>query len=150
MKVNYIDDPYYILVRGGPHVFELDGWTDRDHFLREGQLNPVPLFDRQRECWGIHRSKLRPMASLFSAISPNGVPAGKLSLKSCLSAIVASKGLLILGRRISPIRTHREKGVAWSTNGSLTLSDRRVTFDAPRVVGRPQRELFPSGGWLCG
>jgi hypothetical protein len=70
MKVNYIDDSYYALVHGGPHIFELDGWTDRDHFLREGQLNPVPLFDRQRECWGIHWSKLRPMASLFAAISP--------------------------------------------------------------------------------
>ncbi len=64
MRAEYIDDAYYVLVVGRPYRFTIKGWMDRSGLILDGMRNPVPIRDGQRECWGIHWSKLRPLAEL--------------------------------------------------------------------------------------
>lgn len=77
MREEYIDDAYYVLLCGEPFQYELTGWIDRDQLISDGQLNPVPIKPGQRECWGIHWTKLRPIDELLSTIGSGGV-LGKL------------------------------------------------------------------------
>ncbi|MCA9121850.1 MAG: hypothetical protein H6822_11765 [Planctomycetaceae bacterium] len=72
MRVEYIDDSYYILMVGCPPEYSAVGWTDRSHLLRVGVLNPVPIQPGQRECWGMHWSTLRPMKELFDQAHSSG------------------------------------------------------------------------------
>jgi hypothetical protein len=64
MKPEYIDDSIYVLMHGQSGLFTLLGWTHRMHLLSAGYLNPVPVRDRQRECWGMHWSELLPPSEL--------------------------------------------------------------------------------------
>jgi hypothetical protein len=64
MRPEYIDDAYYVLLHGEPYRYTISGWIDRDGLLAEGQLNPVPVAAGQRQCWGVHWSKLRPLEEL--------------------------------------------------------------------------------------
>ncbi len=64
MRPEYVDDAYYVLLHGAPYRYLVSGWTDRDGLLREGQLNPLPIAAGQRQCWGIHWTKLRPLEEL--------------------------------------------------------------------------------------
>ncbi|MBI5757446.1 MAG: hypothetical protein HZA46_02875 [Planctomycetales bacterium] len=71
MKPEYLDDAYYVLLHSGSgngstsvYDLTLSGWTDRDGLLHDGVRNPVPVGNGQRECWGIHWSKLRPLDEL--------------------------------------------------------------------------------------
>lgn len=77
MRADYLDDAYYVLLHstgddGSPSVYDLtlSGWTDRDGLLRDGVRNPVPVGNGQRECWGIHWSKLRPLDELAQRVRP--------------------------------------------------------------------------------
>lgn len=72
MREEYIDDAYYVLLVGGPCEHELVGWTDRDGLIRDGELNPVPIQSGQRESWGLHWSKLRPMDELATRMGSGG------------------------------------------------------------------------------
>jgi len=64
IRAEYVDNAYYVLMTGAPFEHTALGWIDRKGLLQEGQLNPVPLRGSQRECWGIHWSKLRPLDEL--------------------------------------------------------------------------------------
>ena len=66
MRLEYIDDAYYILLHGEPCSYEICGWIDRVGLLQNGQRNPVPVSPGQRECWGMHWSQLRPIGELLS------------------------------------------------------------------------------------
>ncbi len=68
MSADYLDDSYYILLHGRPPRYQIDGWTDRDGLVWGGRLNPVPQSGIQRECWGIHLSRLRPVQQLAEMI----------------------------------------------------------------------------------
>lgn len=72
MREEYIDDAYYILMVGQPYEHQLVGWTDREGLIRDGTLNPVPVKPGQRECWGIHWSKLRPLEELIVQVRRGG------------------------------------------------------------------------------
>jgi hypothetical protein len=72
MKPEYIDNSYYVLMVGQPYDQAAVGWTDREGLLREGQLNPVPVRSGQRESWGMHWSKLRPIVELVERIGLGG------------------------------------------------------------------------------
>lgn len=65
MRPEYIDDCIYVLMHGQQGLFTLLGWTDRDHLLSVGELNPIPVRPGQRECWGMHWRKLRPANALL-------------------------------------------------------------------------------------
>jgi hypothetical protein len=73
MRAEYIDDAYYVLMTGEPFRHKLVGWIDRAGLLAEGQLNPVPVGHSQRESWGIHWSKLRPIDELARKIGQGGL-----------------------------------------------------------------------------
>jgi hypothetical protein len=80
MRPEYLDDAYYVLLHSGggngsTSVYDLtlSGWTDRDGLLRDGVRNPVPIGNGQRECWGIHWSKLRPLDELAQRRRPASV-----------------------------------------------------------------------------
>jgi hypothetical protein len=63
----FLDDSYYVLLTGGRDYFYwLRGWCDRAFLLSHGKRNPVPVGADQRECWGIHCSKLLPIVHLAS------------------------------------------------------------------------------------
>ncbi|HRX78613.1 MAG: hypothetical protein H6821_10615 [Planctomycetaceae bacterium] len=64
MREEYIDDAYYLLMVGRPYQHAMVGWIDRDGLIRDGGLNPVPIQPGQRECWGMHWSRLRPVDEL--------------------------------------------------------------------------------------
>jgi len=66
MLESYIDDCIYMLLWGKGYSYTWIGWTDRVGLLRYGQLNPVPMNGRQRECWGIHWKRLYPIESLVA------------------------------------------------------------------------------------
>ncbi len=68
MRPEYIDDSLYILLFGQNGLFTLLGWADRDHLLRAGQLNPIPVRPGQRECWGMHWRRLLPPNSLLDQV----------------------------------------------------------------------------------
>ncbi len=72
MHEDYIDDAYYVLLIGKPYRYELVGWIDRERLITEGELNPVPIQPGQRECWGIHWTKLRPIEELLAARESGG------------------------------------------------------------------------------
>jgi len=62
MRQEYIDNSFYVLLTGGSNwIYQFEGWADRQRLIDHGQLNPVPKRERQRECWGIHWSKLLPL-----------------------------------------------------------------------------------------
>lgn len=63
-RVEDIDDAYYLLLHGEPRALEVCGWIDRERLVKEGQRNPVPVASGQRECWGIHWSRLSPLQDL--------------------------------------------------------------------------------------
>lgn len=65
MRPEYIDDSIYVLLCGQPYHYEAVGWIDRDGLLACGLLNPVPVRQGQRQCWGVHWSRLYAMESLF-------------------------------------------------------------------------------------
>ncbi len=77
MREEYIDDAYYVLLLGKPYRYELVGWIDRERLIADGELNPVPVKPGQRECWGIHWSKLSPINELL-ATRKSGGAFGKL------------------------------------------------------------------------
>lgn len=64
MLTSYIDDALYVLLTGKPYRYRVLGWADRDALIERGSLNPVPIQPGQRECWGIHWSKLFPFPAL--------------------------------------------------------------------------------------
>jgi hypothetical protein len=68
MRAEYIDDCLYVLMHGQKGLFTLLGWTDRDHLLSVGELNPIPVRPGQRECWGMHWRQLRPPDSLLEIL----------------------------------------------------------------------------------
>lgn len=72
MRVEYIDDVYYVLMVGEPYHHSMIGWTDRQGLIRDGELNPVPIQRGQRECWGVHWSKLRPIGELLAEVGCGG------------------------------------------------------------------------------
>ncbi|MDA1050441.1 MAG: hypothetical protein O3C40_08155 [Planctomycetota bacterium] len=72
MREEYIDDAYYVLLVGAPYRHSLAGWTNRDGLIRDGKLNPVPIQHGQRESWGLHWSKLRPIDELVAEIGSGG------------------------------------------------------------------------------
>jgi hypothetical protein len=78
MRPEYIDAAYYVLLHGSPYRYTLSGWIDREGLVHDGQLNPVPVGRRQRQCWGIHWTKLRPLEDL-AARCRSGPPASWLS-----------------------------------------------------------------------
>jgi hypothetical protein len=57
----HVDDCYYLLLTGTAPTYRVDGWTDRAGFLRDCLLNPIPKSGSQRDCLGVHWSKLRPL-----------------------------------------------------------------------------------------
>lgn len=69
MRTDYIDDSLYVLLHGLNGLFTLLGWTDREHLLSAGCLNPVPVRPGQRECWGLHWRRLRPLRTLFDTLA---------------------------------------------------------------------------------
>lgn len=73
MREEYIDDAYYVLLVGAPYLHVLAGWTDREGLIRDGELNPVPIQQGQRESWGLHWSKLRPIDELVPGMRTGGV-----------------------------------------------------------------------------
>ncbi len=85
MREAYIDDAYYVLLVGAPYQHQLAGWTDREGLIRDGELNPVPIQQRQRESWGLHWSKLRPIDELVARMGAGGVFAafGRWILDHC-------------------------------------------------------------------
>jgi hypothetical protein len=70
MRADYMDDSYYVLLVGKPFSYRLMGWIDRAGFLEHYEVNPVGMRPGQRECWGVHWSKLRPLARLAEEIKP--------------------------------------------------------------------------------
>lgn len=72
MRTEYIDDAYYVLLVGKPYEYTMVGWMDRESLIRDGQLNPVPMKSGQRECWGMHWSKLRPNDELVQSAHLGG------------------------------------------------------------------------------
>lgn len=72
MREAYIDDAYYVLMVGAPDQHTLAGWTDRQGLIRDGELNPVPIQQGQRESWGMHWSKLRPIDELIARMGAGG------------------------------------------------------------------------------
>ncbi|MFZ5833267.1 MAG: hypothetical protein ACOY3P_24525 [Planctomycetota bacterium] len=64
MRPEYIDDCLYVLMHGANGLYTMLGWTDRQHLLTAGELNPVPIRYGQRECWGIHWSRLRQLEEI--------------------------------------------------------------------------------------
>ena len=68
MRPEYVDDCLYVLMHGQNGLFTLLGWTDRDHLLSVGELNPIPVRPGQRECWGMHWRKLRSSSSLLDLL----------------------------------------------------------------------------------
>lgn len=72
MREEYIDDSYYVLMVGEPYQHSMVGWTDRVGLISDGELNPVPIQRGQRECWGMHWSKLRPMTELVEIAGRGG------------------------------------------------------------------------------
>jgi hypothetical protein len=65
MLTSYIDDSFYVLMTGKPYIYTAVGWAGRNDLLKRGEINPVPVRDGQRECWGIKAELLNPMRSLF-------------------------------------------------------------------------------------
>lgn len=89
MRPAYIDDSLYLLLHGHHGLFTLLGWTDREHLIGAGCLNPVPVRPGQRECWGLHWSRLRPLRTLFDVpqatkdrpcTTPSSPPSAPLAL----------------------------------------------------------------------
>ncbi len=72
MREEYVDDVYYVLMVGPPYQHSIVGWTDRQALIRDGELNPVPIQPGQRECWGIHWTKLRPIDELIAGVGSGG------------------------------------------------------------------------------
>ena len=72
MREEYIDDAYYVLMVGAPYQHVMAGWMDREGLLRDGELNPVPVRPGQRESWGMHWSKLRPIDELVARMGGGG------------------------------------------------------------------------------
>ena len=72
MRAEYVDDAYYVLLTGEPFRHTIAGWIDRAGFLERGELNPVPVGSGQRESFGIHWSKLRPLEELAGKIRLGG------------------------------------------------------------------------------
>ena len=66
MLADYDDDCLYVLMHGANGLYTLVGWADRDTLLCRGRLNPVPVRPGQRECWGIHWSRLHNPNELIS------------------------------------------------------------------------------------
>lgn len=64
MLTTYIDNSYYVLLHGHGFNFTAMGWADRSRVVSDGKLNPVPCGTNQRECWGIHWSKMLQLSSL--------------------------------------------------------------------------------------
>ena len=64
MRSEYIDDCLYVLMYGQQGFYTMLGWADRQLLLAAGKLNPVPVRPGQRECWGIHWSRLNAVESL--------------------------------------------------------------------------------------
>lgn len=73
MRPEYIDDCLYVLMHGQQGLYAMLGWADRPMLLSAGELNPVPVRPGQRECWGIHWSRLHDVESLISFL-PNHNP----------------------------------------------------------------------------
>ena len=85
MREEFIDDAYYVLLVGAPYQHKLAGWTDREGLIRDGELNPVPVQQGQRESWGLHWSKLRPIDELVARMGTHGwlVTLGRWILDQC-------------------------------------------------------------------
>jgi len=64
MRTAYIDDCFYLLMHGQQGLYTLLGWADRPLLLAAGELNPVPVRQGQRECWGMHWSQLYSLDAL--------------------------------------------------------------------------------------
>jgi hypothetical protein len=73
MREEYVDDAYYVLLVGEPFRHEIVGWTDREGMIRDGRLNPVPIQAGQRESWGLHWSRLRPLDELVANAGSGGL-----------------------------------------------------------------------------
>ena len=71
MRPEYIDDCIYVLMHGQQGLFTLLGWTDREHLLAAGRLNPIPVRAGQRECWGMHWQRLRLPHALLDLLPPS-------------------------------------------------------------------------------
>ena len=72
MREVYIDDAYYVLMVGAPYQHKIAGWTNRQGLIHDGELNPVPIRQEQRESWGMHWSKLRPIDELVARVATGG------------------------------------------------------------------------------
>lgn len=72
MRAEYIEDAYYVLLTGEPFQHTMLGWIDRTGLLQDGRLNPVPVRTGQRESWGVHWSKLRPLEPLAERAGHGG------------------------------------------------------------------------------
>ena len=57
-------DCLYVLMYGQQGFYTMLDWADRQLLLAAGKLNPVPVRPGQRECWGIHWSRLNAVESL--------------------------------------------------------------------------------------
>jgi hypothetical protein len=68
MRSEYIDDCLYVLMHGQNGLYRLLGWADRPLLLTAGDLNPVPVRPGQRECWGIHWTRLYRLEQLRSVL----------------------------------------------------------------------------------
>ena len=64
MRTEYIDDCLYVLMHGQQGLYTLLGWADRPLLLLAGELNPIPVRPGQRECWGMHWSRLYSLDAL--------------------------------------------------------------------------------------
>lgn len=74
MRLEYLDDSIYLLLHGQPFRYSVLGWIDREGLIRDGKANPVPVRPGQRETWGCHWSKLRPLAELAERIGTVKTP----------------------------------------------------------------------------
>ena len=70
MLAEYVNDSIYVLMTDDlrPDTYTAVGWVGRSDFLKHGNRKPVPVGERQRDCWGVRADRLNSMKFLFSLL----------------------------------------------------------------------------------